>query len=244
MKTTSLTVDFLVSGVLLLVALVLAVPGLPSQALTLGAGSTGWVKAPFFAVALISITYGFGIFFEYLGLILYENRHKRMKTKRCKAFIRKLQEHSILLKRDPFQLAKLDMTKQSDIDTAQDWYTGTLRYFVKNASAELYAEVELQLRRMRIMRVLSIVEVILMVAVISHAITLKLDLYAAVLLFLFLALLFFRTSRGITYRFERYDESIERAYMVLALTPKPEEQPIGLVVFTKDGIIDDGFTWI
>ena len=94
MKTTAIMIEFLVAGLLVFLTLFLLAlsffPGEMQLFLDQINKSQHWLaKAPFLITILISVAYGFGVLFEYLGVIAFEWIHKIIKRKRIKDYHKK-----------------------------------------------------------------------------------------------------------------------------------------------------------
>lgn len=81
MKTTAIMIEFLVAGLLVLLALFLLALSFFPTGMQLFLDqinkSRHWLaKAPFLITILISVAYGFGVLFEYPGVIAFEWKHK------------------------------------------------------------------------------------------------------------------------------------------------------------------------
>lgn len=92
---------------------------------------------------------------------------------------------------------------------------GTMRFYVLMKSSALYEEIESQLNRLRVIRILFLVEVILLLAIVPPFF--QNPSWFLGLIGFALICLAATTLRAIWVRFNRYCRALERSYMVLRL---------------------------
>jgi hypothetical protein len=165
-----------------------------------------------------------GIVAEFAARALSEWRLNQVKFKRLKEF---LKDNKSVLRQDPILQRVFnpgsgkgdveDVTDQrvKDITKKQaKLIVGLMRFQIMRTHQDLSKEVESHVKRMRVLRVLALVELLLVVGLCPH-LWHTCSLLLAVLSFLVLLVL------GITFyavndRFERYCRAIERSYLLLA----------------------------
>jgi len=216
MKTTAIMIEFLIVGVLVLLALFfLFVSLFPIETqlffVKINESQPWLAKAPFFLIIFVSFAYGFGVLFDYIGFIAFEWLNNMVKKKRIKKYY-KLNES--ILKDSPI-LKDYKGNNKSKNHEEESSYHGEMRFFVLMESPELYSEIELQLKRLKIIRVLFFVELILLSSIIVQ---LRQKFCAALLLLLLLiSVITIANVIAIYQRFDRYCRSIERSYKMLIL---------------------------
>jgi len=217
-KTTVLIIEYLFAGILVLLALILLTivlfPQLQSALGKLsGAHATLDAIAPILAVILTAIAYGTGLVAEFVGGEIFEWWLKRIKRVRLTKYLR---DNYANLRKSPI-LAAYAETAPDRIAVSKDMaeLIGVMRFCVLMQSQRLYQEIESQLNRFRLIRVLFLVEVILALAIIwrlFHAPSLPL-VYCLVLVLLTVV----ANAAVVGRRFHRYCRAVERAYKVLVL---------------------------
>ncbi|MDJ0762136.1 MAG: hypothetical protein QNJ97_04030 [Myxococcota bacterium] len=223
MKTTAIMVEFLVCGLLMLLAILLLYFAAVCEANTSvietaystfakarqgsNASCSSWLSDTFILFIVVGTAYGLGLFVETLAMKIFERFwHRKNKCYRLENLIRYLVSKSSAFKRSPLDLER--------IQHKDGQYTGIMRYFVYSKSYQLGAQIEKQLARLRVMRVLAIF-FLLMVGV-GCILLLRQNDWMNNLFFTFIsAALCGGTIRMVLYRLNKFDESIERAYRVL-----------------------------
>lgn len=225
MKTTAIMFEILVAGVLVLLALFFLAGSLfPSDMqlfLNYINGSGHWfAKTPFLIFILISVAYGLGLLFEFIGLISVEWLLNMIKRKRIDEYYKNeekyVKEHPI------FENYNSNASFQNNKDKAS--YYGEMRFYVLMKSSDLYSIIEKQLNWLRLTRVLFIVEFILLIGLVvkiaqNKVITISLLLFLCAILFVF----FIASGIVIVHRFERYCRAIERSFKMLNLEEREEK---------------------
>ncbi len=216
METTKLTVEYLIVGVLIFLAILfLAYSIAPAEIESI---LQSIIQFPAFVgtgfvVIILSISYGIGLVVEYLGLLMYEKQLKTIKDKRFPIYI---QQNLDWIKGSPL-LGKFSKKDQSTLKGTGDLIYGDMRFYILMNSSSLYAEVETHLNQARILRVLTIAEIISILGFVIQLITNGINLLS--LVFLVTVLVFFVMNiRAIINRFERYCRAVERSFKVLSLS--------------------------
>jgi HAD superfamily hydrolase (TIGR01509 family) len=220
MKTTVLVVEYLVAGVLASLALTLLAasifPELISDLKSLFAQHESLdAISPILAVVFAALAYGVGLVAEFLGEKTFEWWLDRIKRGHLEGYLKKNDEN---LHKSPL-LAKYQKNPGDEIDESpvpiEIRLIGEMRFHVLMESAELYAEIESQLNRFRLIRVLVLVEAILTAAIIISLIRAG----SPVLVFLLVVVVVLAIANvGAVGRcFHRYCRAVERAYKTLVL---------------------------
>lgn len=219
---TSLLVEFLIAGQLVLYAfLLLTVSLLPTS---LQHELLTWLNnnmfamdelLPLLALPAISLAYGLGMLAEIATRTLFDRLLVKLRLHRLGAFFR---ANAGLLASDPlFRLyAGADPDKVTIKDTA---LIGDLRFVVMHKSERLYKEIESQINQLRILRVLfvfllltALALVVLLARQITGALT-GLITGGTVLIAVLLLLDFF----AIRSRYDRYCRAVVLSYKALLL---------------------------
>ncbi|MBI3698539.1 MAG: hypothetical protein HY238_27320 [Acidobacteria bacterium] len=159
-----------------------------------------------------AIAYSMGVIAEFAARGFFEEKLYRTKQKRLPRFVR---ENRANLRKSPILEEYYD-NPEAPIDekTAKE-KVGQMRFEILRLNPDLSREVEVQINRSRLIRVLFFVEVLCIVGVLLHlwrAVSAPL-----VISLLFLVALLYVNWRAIEYRFDRYCLTVERAYKVLVL---------------------------
>jgi hypothetical protein len=220
MKTTVLIVEYLVAGILVLLALTLLAasifPELISGLKSLFAQHESLdAISPTLVVVFAALAYGVGLVAEFLGEKTFEWWLDRIKLNRLEDYLKKnngnLHKSPLLAK---YQKNPGDKTDESPVPI-EIRLIGEMRFHVLMESAELYAEIESQLNRFRLIRVLVLVEAILAAAIVISLI----QDYSPVLVFLLVVVVVVAIANvgAVGRRFHRYCRAVERAYKTLVL---------------------------
>ena len=219
METTKLIVEYIVAGVVILLALALlfaAIFPAELQVLISSApdlqGSSTVVVAALLAIVLTSVAYGIGVITEYLGVITFEWLLERIKVIRIKRFFQYnrewLQDDSIMR---PYINLPLEEINRKAVSNCH----GEMRFEVLMKNAYLYGEIESQMNRFKLIRIFFIAEAIIAIALLilisREASAIRVSLLILVIMFGCLNWL------AIYHRFNMYCRSIERSYKVLFL---------------------------
>jgi hypothetical protein len=223
MKTTVLIVEFLVGGILVSLAMVFCVasvfPGVSIIPDEIEAIIEDLGQYPSLPVGVVLVTivaaiaYGVGVFSEFIGLHLFEGRHDKIKRQYLIKYLKELKGDGINLKKSPL-LKRFDKIPPDKITKEQARSViGPIRFYVLKESPYLYQDIASQIHRLRLIRILFLVEIILIVAVAgqlhqefsSHLI------YAL----LFLVIIAIANVFAILDRFNRYCRAVLRSYRVL-----------------------------
>lgn len=219
MKTTVLVMEFLFAGVLILLALALLAvtifPELP------GAFKTIWPSdealsavSAILAIPMAAIAYGVGLISEFVAGEAFEWWLTRIKRVRLTKYLR---ENRAKLRKSPILAEYTDTPpEQIKVTNEETALMGVMRFHILMESHELYQEVESQLNRFRLIRVLFLVELILAVAIVWQLFRNPSSAVLACSLALVLALVVANIF-AIKRRFDRYCRAVERSYQVLVL---------------------------
>ena len=137
---------------------------------------------------------------------LFEKINKRIKAKRFDDFIEHLNTLCYDIEKSPINLLK--------IKAKGGQYTGIMRYYIYSNSEELAPQIEKQLRRLRVMRVLAVFFLTILIA--SGILAYKQGCSTTNIFFIASSLILFSlTLWMVIYRLNKFNESIERAYCTL-----------------------------
>ena len=225
MRTTMLFIEFLMGGILVLVALIFLVSVSPSKEQAIidlfdenGCLSGGVLLSTIFVAAAYTI----GIVSEYITRGLFEGKLDEIKINRMRIYLKEnyenLRKSPILKKYLKIPLNKIDaeIGKKEALECI-----GPMRYHVMMENSELYQEIESHLHKLRLTRILFLVVMILMFAIffrLQHAQNLQSDdsLFLVIMLE-FLALAAIATIKAVKDRSDRYCRAVERSYRALVL---------------------------
>lgn len=215
MNTTSLIIEYLVAGILLLFAfLLLAYSLCPQDIQTLFLLLKSIKEFDFAILSLFTaIAYALGVLSEPIARIIFEYPvHDLIKRRRLRKYI---ERHKGSL--DKSALLKKYITKDNKIPNIKlkeaKEIIGEMRFYVLKQNSELYKEIESQINRLRLIRILFIVEIVLLLAFIfqiTNSFSPSLC-FGIILIGIFCAC----TVIGIINRLNRYGRAIERSYELL-----------------------------
>lgn len=236
MGTTKLTVEFVISGVIIVLALFLLAgsifPILGNTVALIESNST-WISANWALLAIIatSVCYGFGVISEYLGLITFEWLLDRVKEKRLKGFI---SANPLLMQKSPL-LSKYKTNNGSEMRRKDiSSFYGDMRFHVMMKNSRLYTEIEAYINRFLLIRVLFLAEIIVLVSFIIQFLNTHSTPTAFALIFI--ALIAWANFYAVKYQFEYYCRAIERSYKAL-LIENVEEHNANSIISQKQ--VDD-----
>jgi hypothetical protein len=218
MKTTVLIIEYLFGGVLVLLALMLLVASLFPPLMGALGSFLRHCEFPdsirsILAIIFAAVVYGVGLISEYVGGEIFEWWLKRIKRARLAKYLRKnyanLGKSTILAEYAAVPLEQISVTEEA-IELI-----GAMRFHVMMESPELYQEIESQINRFRLVRVLFLVEVIVVLAMTIQMLRVPSPILVC-LLVLVLVLAVANVS-AVKRRFERYCRAVERSYKVLVL---------------------------
>lgn len=226
MRTTMLYVEFLVGGILVLLALIFLgisiFPSMENPIMNLFE-QKGYLSASILlSPILVAAAYAIGVFSEYFTRSLFENKLDEIKVMRTKTY---LKENYCRLWRSPILAEYLrvppkKIDEKIDIEEARKCI-GPMRYYVMMENSELYREIESHLHKLRLARTQFLVVVILMLAVffrLQRALHLQSDDSLVLVIVLeFLALAAIATFKAVMDRSDRYCRAVERSYRALVL---------------------------
>lgn len=225
MKTTMLIVEFLIGGILVLLALMfLAVSFFPDEVQQVFNNIDLSQPLPVSTLLLLStifvaIAYTVGIFSEFFAREMFEWLLVRVRKKQVEKYLDDLHKNKVKIEKNPI-LSKLkdDFSEENNKDQVQ-LPTGLMRSYVLMKSPELYHNIASQLHRFRLMRILFLTELIFIVAIFRQSLRAISPSLMWALVFLIVAAIL--TVVVIHSRFKRYCRDIERSYMVLVLDQDP-----------------------
>jgi hypothetical protein len=217
MGTTKLTVEFVISGVIMSLAVFLLANSLFTvfdDLLTFIDAHSAWISANWGLLAIIgtSISYGLGVVSEYLGLVAFEWLLNKVKEKRMQELI---SSDSVIIQKSPLLLQyKSDDDIQMTCKEVSAFY-GDMRFHVMMENSRLYTQIEMYMNRFLLIRVLFLAEVIVLVSFLIGTIKAFSALMASGLIFV--ALIAWANFYAVKYQFEYYCRAIERSYKALLI---------------------------
>lgn len=226
MTMTAIMVEFLIAGILILLALLLFTMSLfPTETqiffVQINEAQIQLVGLSLIITVFISVAYGFGVLFEYIGMVAFEWWFAIVKARRFSRFIAL---NSTVLEKSSFLKEYVDTSsEEEDANNKEDGTNkqemrsahGAMRFYVLMKSSTLYSEIKSQLDRVRLIRILFFVELILLFAVIiqlnrGFSLTMR-------NLGIIISLIMVLNIAAINNRFHRYCRAIERSYKMLIL---------------------------
>ena len=221
MKTTTVIVELLVSGVLVVASLLFLIFSFFPNEIKRGVVqlTLHWqeftASQVVLAIVFISICYALGTLFEVIGMLLFEPLLQKIKKERLRAY---LEANEPLLSKSPLLMFVLANAKDKKVPFVSH---GEMRFYVLMQNASLYGDIDSQISRFRLVRVLFVVEFLFGIGILA-----LLSRSASALIafgLLFDVLLIIVTIRAIHIRFHRYCRSIERSYKMLMLERLSDE---------------------
>jgi len=218
LNTTAIMVEALIAGILVLLALLLlAMSVFPSEVQTffikISNSQSLLAEAPLLVI-VIAIAYGFGVLFEFIGLIAFEWWFDKIKRNRL---IEYLNSNRSIIAGSPI-LKKYVNSSSKKVDVKEEEARsciGTMRFYVLMKNSALYSEIESQMNRLRLIRVLFLVELILLFAIGGQLLQkFSLSMFSLWMLVVVIAI---ANIEAIRKRFHRYCRAIERSYQLLML---------------------------
>lgn len=217
MKTTALIIEFLVGGMLFLFSIFFLSYCLDTQSIDNFYVFFQNYKeyAILITILVTAISYALGIIVEPISRIIFENLMQIFICK--KRFIKYITKHQKNIKHSPI-LKRYEFKKLENMKSFQKYKSylsamGEMRFYVLMNSETLYSEIESQLNRLRLIRVLVLVEIVLLISVIFKIITDSSTLLYFLLIIISMLLIF--NIIAISNRIDRYYRAVERAYEAL-----------------------------
>ena len=215
METTKLTVEYLIVGILISLAIVFLVfnimpdetGNLFQQIVSVESGISASLL-----IVFLPVSYGVGLVAEFLGLIMYEGQMRKVEEKRFPKYI---QDNTDWIKNSPLLEKYAQKNRAIPKDSGEKTY-GEMRFFILMNNSALYSEVESHINQARIIRVLTISELIFILGFGIRFFTQGFVLSNIVGILVVIAFLAANVLAIIS-RFERYCRSIERSFKVLTL---------------------------
>jgi hypothetical protein len=154
------------------------------------------------------------VLFEFIGLIAFEWWFDKIKRNRLIEYLnsnRSIIERSPILEKYANPSSKKVAIKEEDAKSC----IGTMRFYVLMKNSTLYSEIESQMNRLRLIRVLFLVELILLCAIGSQL----LQKFSSAMFYLWILVLVISAANveAIRIRFHRYCRAIERSFKLLML---------------------------
>jgi hypothetical protein len=212
METTKLVIEHIIAGLLVLMGLILFTfsyfpTDMNNFILSLSSLDLSILgNAPVLLVPFTALAYSVGIIFEYIGELLFSKLEDRIKKDRLGKFVNANLES---LSKSPL-LARSNDTKELSTELY-----GEMRYYILSQNLPLYADIEAQVNRFRLLRVLFIVEMIFSLSILNELRKgFSLMLIFILVLFVILTLV---NYAAVNTRLQRYCRSIERSYKCLVL---------------------------
>jgi hypothetical protein len=216
MKTTALIIEWLIGGVLVSLALVaLAASFFPDEVRLIWS----WLNRlpsvlandAVLATVFTASVYAVGVLSEFVGFTLFEPLLDQIKKEQ---FTRYLKANRETLMRSQILRGYNTIPESISVHEASS-RMGEMRFYVLMKSPELYSEIESQMNRFRLIRILFMVEAILGLAIARQLLRLfSIPLACALAAVLALVCVNWLAVRS---RFHRYCRAVERAYRVLVL---------------------------
>lgn len=209
MNTTNLIVEYLVSGILCITSIcIFSYAVSPNEFIYFLNIFLYYYKdySTIFLTVAVAISYSLGVAVETIALQFLESILHKKSVIRLKEYINKNER---LFNEDVYMKGIFNETITKK--TARDCY-GNLRFHILSHNEKLYKEIESQINRMRLIRVLFLFELLTLISLII--ILIKSFSIVLLLLLSFLVLLSIFTYKSIHTRFDRYFRSIERSYLI------------------------------
>ena len=221
MKTTSLIIEYLVAGILMIFAAMFLVNGYFPQDIqklfVLFQNSKEY--SLLYTIVFVAIAYAVGVILEPVARMIFEYSVNIFVSKwRLAKFLLKyrheLFESPLLAKYEVGSLNKLSERAKFafQLSNAKS-VMGMMRFYVLKESSELYKEIESQINRLRLLRVLVIVEIIVLAAIDVYKSIYSSSLWS--FLFGVVVLVLLGSIVATIERSKRYYRAIERSYATL-----------------------------
>ncbi len=215
METTKLIVEYLIVGLLVCLATIFLVfIILPDGVLALWTTVTAPSSSAGAAilVMLLPIAYAVGIVVEYLGMLPYEAHFNAVRIKRFPLFVERNRDW---LAKNPWFKKQVKDSHAISAQVSLRFY-GETRYLVLMKNAPLYEDIERHLNRARILRALTVVELLFLAGLIFQFIWRGINA-PSLTGFIVLILLMGLNISAVNHSFHRYCRAIERSFKVIAL---------------------------
>ncbi len=226
-KASALIVELLVGGILVSFSIGLLIFSISPAEVQLMLARFNQLqsipgKEAFFAAIFTATVYGIGLISESCEMAIFERWLDRIKRNKLKKFIKSNQ--SIFKDDDVLggYVALLDNKENEEefnkkIKDDGPSSIGEMRFYVLMKSPPLYGEIESQIGRGRLIRVLLFAETILFIAI--SVLLFRRCSSALIAILGVIIFLGFATVMAVKFRFERYCRSIERGYKAIRLDP-------------------------
>ncbi len=224
-KTTSLIIEYLVGGILVFLAigfLILSLFPKLGQWILIHLNDLQSVpgKDTLFAAIFIAVAYGIGVISEFLGQIIFQGRLDRIKKQHLREFVK---YNQTILRGDDLlgdYVVLLDDEEKFEykVENEAPSCIGQMRFYVLMKNPLLYGEIDSQIGRARLVRVLFIVEITLLATILGflyHSYSWLLIIPLVICISLCLT-----TIKALNSRFERYCRAVERSYKAILIDQK------------------------
>jgi hypothetical protein len=225
METTKVLIEYVIAGVLVLLALAFLLASvfglsLPDIAASLqGVPISDKALDITLSVCFLSVAYAVGVIAEYFGMESLEWLMNRVKRRRIVKF---LEENEPNLRGTPiFEAYMAQMPKETSKSSKGAFRRrrleiyGRMRFHVLQYSPSLYTEINDQLNRSRLTRVLLLVELIVLAGILIQMRQGQLAPDTGLALLIVLAIFTLATALSVYRRFDHYCRAVERGYIEL-----------------------------
>lgn len=225
-KTSALILELLVGGILVSFSIGLLIFSISPAEVQLMLARFNQLqsipgKEAFFAAIFTATVYGIGLISESCEMAIFERWLDQIKRDRLKKFI---ERNRSIFKDDEVlcgYAALLDNNESEEfnkkIKADGPSSIREMRFYVLMKSPPLYGEIESQIGRGRLIRILLFAEVILFIAI--SVFLFRKYSSASIAILGVIIFLGFATVMAVKFRFERYCRSIERGYKAIKLDP-------------------------
>lgn len=216
MKTTEVIIEIFVGGTLMCTAALFVLwslfPADLNELLHFWTARLTPSLAPLFVAVLGAVTYSVGLIAEFVARVCWEWRLDRIKQQRLGEFVNA--NRLRLLKSPCLREYSADASAKIP-EGAGKRKMGQMRFEIMTLSSELSREVESQISRLRLVRVLPFVELLFLLG--AGRYYWRRPSGALVLGCIALLAILVANIGAIDSRFDRYCNNIERAYKILVL---------------------------
>jgi glycosyltransferase involved in cell wall biosynthesis len=217
-NTTNLIVEYLVAGILTIVALFLALLSLFGDTMLaiapkLSTTDISLMDQIGMVAILTAIAYALGIVMEYIGERVFEGVFDSIKVKRVGDYLTNSKHEKALACSPILESFRAKPSAEWEKDELKDCI-GNMRFYVMHHSSPLYADIAAQINRFRLIRVLFLVEGLIALSLIVKLVSQWMEplWWFALGLIIIIAVANYRAIRS---RFGRYCRSVERSYLIL-----------------------------
>ena len=216
METTRLTVEYLIIGILVSVAILFlfaSTSPLEMQALWVALVQSLSLINVGILILILPVFYGLGIVTEYLGMFLFDGFLARIKDRRFEKYI---SDNLSWVSKSRLLSGFVEQGTAVLPEAAGQRMYGQMRFFILMNNAYLYEEIKAQINRYRILRALIIVEILFIIGFLIRLLGQGLN-SLSLFFSAFIIVLLVITIRGLMDRYNRYCRAIEHSFKALAL---------------------------